>query len=228
MSDGEGENRENRERRKSRRELREAQLAELSAKLPSVDIGQFEGLSAPAHSTLSPELILRVAQYMVDGATLRDACLMGGVHARVFERYRSAYRAEQRGEPSTLSDWGRACAETYERAIAIRRYRWQLLAELGGQGSSSALWMLERRGGREYRAPAQRHEVTRESREVVVTASLDQAIEATASQLGLSAEALRAHGDYWARAITATQRGGELPAPVTIDAPTRDDEGGDR
>jgi hypothetical protein len=209
---------DNRERRKSKRERHDEQIAELRARLPPIDVGQFNGLEPPPLSALTVEIMLALAQYVVDGATLSDACIMAGVNPQSLNRYRRAYRAELRGEPQpNLSEWGRTCAETYDRAIAIRRYRWQLLAEIGGQGSGSALWMLERRGGREYHAPAQKHEVTRESREVVVTASIDQAIEATADQLGLSADALREHGDYWARAITASQRGSALPAPV-IDA----------
>jgi hypothetical protein len=85
--------------------------------------------------------------------------------------------------------------------------------------------MLDRRGGKEYQAPAQRHEVRRESQEVVVHTTIDQALEATATQLGLDRDELRASGDYWARAITASQRGHALPEPVTVDA--RVVEGGD-
>lgn len=199
--------------RKTKREIREQALDEIRQRLPPIDTGQFEGLEPHPHSHLTGEVMLTLAQYIIDGASLNDACLMSNVNTQALNRYRRAYRAEQRGEPSSLSDFGRACAMTYEKAIAIRRFRWQLLAELGGKGSQASLWMLERRGGSEYRAPAQRHEVTRESREVVVTATIDQAIEATAQQLGLSAEQLRAHGDYWARAMTASQRGKSLPAP---------------
>ena len=73
--------------------------------------------------------------------------------------------------------------------------------------------MLERRGGAEYRAPAQRHEVKRETTEVVVHKTLEDALESTASQLGISADKLREQGDFWAKAITASQRGNALPAP---------------
>jgi hypothetical protein len=109
--------------------------------------------------------------------------------------------------------------------LAIRRMRWQGLAEEGGKGSSAALWMLERRGGREYQPPAQRHEVKRESQEVVVHTTLESAIEHTARELGLDEAELRAQGEYWARAITASGRGESLPAPITIDAsPIEGDE----
>lgn len=200
-----------RERRREERARRDA----IPDQLPPLDVGQFEGVAPPTHARVTAEQILEVGRYVVSGATLKDASIMAGVSPRILERHRRDYRREQKGEPVELSEWGRACAETYERALSIRRYRWQLLAEIGGKGSSSALWMLERRGGGEYRAPAQRHEVKRESREVVVTATLDQALESTAHQLGLNAEELRAQGDYWARAMTAQQRGRALPSPQT-------------
>ena len=91
--------------------------------------------------------------------------------------------------------------------------RWQALAEEGGGGSHAALWMLERRGGREFKPPTQRHEVQRETREVVAHITLDSALEATSRELGIPLEDLKAQGDFWAKSMTAKQRGEALPLP---------------
>lgn len=197
-----------------------AKLAQIDAELPPIDIGQFEGLTCTGQM-VSQDRVLAVAQRITQGATLRDACTLAGVSIRVIHKWGRLLRDYESGETEVINPYILACAVTIERARSITRLRWQMLAEGGGTGSATALWMLERRGGREYRAPAQRHEVKRESTEVVVNTSLEQTIEATAQQLGIDPEQLKQQGDYWARAITASQRGAALPAPPS----TGDDEG---
>lgn len=190
-----------------------AKLAQIDAELPPVDIGQFENVERSSPHMIPQDRVFAVAQRITQGATLRDACTLAGVSIRVLHKWGRALRDYESGERETLDPYILACALTIERARSITRLRWQMLAEGGGTGSSTALWMLERRGGREYRAPAQRHEVKRESTEVVVNTSIEQTIEATAQQLGIDPDQLKKQGDYWARAITASQRGAALPAP---------------
>lgn len=174
----------------------------LHEELPPVDIGQFAEVTAPAGSPLTSAAVIAAGELIVQGATIEDAATLSSLDL-----------VELRAEIARGDAWGCACQITIERAYAVQRLRWQGIAELGGKGSTSALWMLDRRGGEAYRAPAQRHEVTRESRELVVNATVDSAIEATATQLGLSADDLRRSGDYWSRAITAQKRGTALPSP---------------
>ena len=209
---------------KAERALQRAR--EIEDELPPVDIGQFTGVAPPSSSPYTPDQVIRACASVVKGATLRDAEVLAGMRRGSLRAWqRDSLRAE-RGQHPPLGPWAGACAYTVERALALRRVRWQALAEEGGKGSSAALWMLDRRGGKEYAAPAQRHEVRRESQEVVVHATIDQALEATATQLGLDRDELRASGDYWARAITASQRGDALPAPVTVDAHVVEDGDG--
>ena len=191
----------------------EAKLAQIDAELPPVDIGQFENVERSSSHMIPSDRVLAVAQRITQGATLRDACTLAGVSLRVIHKWARALREYEAGEVDHIDPYILACAVTIERARSITRLRWQMLAEGGGTGSATALWMLERRGGREYRAPAQRHEVKRESTEVVVNTSLEQTIEATAQQLGIDPDKLKEQGDYWARAITASQRGSALPSP---------------
>ena len=199
---------------------------EIESELPPVDVGQFDGLTPPSFSPYTPDQVIRACTSVVKGATLRDAEVIAGMRRGALRAWQRDSRRAERGQQPALGAWAAACAYSVERALALRRVRWQALAEEGGKGSNAALWMLDRRGGKEYQAPAQRHEVRRESQEVVVHTTIDQALEATATQLGLDRDELRASGDYWARAITASQRGHALPEPVTVDARVVEDGGG--
>ena len=216
-------------RQERERSMTKAQRAELRAQvvedsLPSVDVGQFENVSPPPTTSYTHDQVLAAGEALIRGATLGDAEVLCGLARGALRRWVKRQRASDRGG-ERVGAWASACAYTVERALAIRRMRWQGLAEEGGKGSSAALWMLERRGGREYQPPAQRHEVKRESQEVVVHTTLESAIEHTARELGLDEDELRAQGEYWARAITASGRGESLPTPVTIDAsPIEGDE----
>lgn len=188
-------------------------LAKIDAELPPVDVGQFEGITPPQNGSVPAERVLALANRIMQGISIKDACVLANVHFNSYKRWLSMLKQYESGELDKMHPYLVACAMTMLRAKAIRHLKWQQLAEAGGKGSSTALWMLERRGGAEYRAPAQRHEVKRETTEVIVHKSLEDALESTASQLGISADKLREQGDFWAKAITASQRGNALPAP---------------
>lgn len=205
---------------KTKHDRYQEKLAEIDAELPPVDIGQFENIKIH-HSAVPVDRVLALAMRLVQGASIRDACTLANVHINTYKRWARLLREYENGESETIDPYILACAMTMQRARAITRLRWQLIAEAGGTGSGNALWMLERRGGAEYRAPAQRHEVKRETTEVHVHATIEDALSETAKQLGIDAEALKAQGDYWAKAITASQRGQALPAPP---ANTHDDD----
>lgn len=181
--------------------------------LPALDIGQFENIKEHPSRTCTPDQVLRAGEAIIKGATLADADILVGLARGRIRSYQRDGRQADRGQRRPLGPFEAAAYYTIERALAIRRMRWQALAEIGGRGTQAALWMLERRGGKEFQPPTQRHEVHRESREVVAHVSLDAAIDATAQDLGLSADELRAQGDYWARAITHQKRGWALPKP---------------
>jgi hypothetical protein len=217
-------------RRAERRAEQQRQLEERIANaLPPLDIGQFDKpLQGRRSDSASVEGVLACGEYIVNGATLKDACMLAGIKHEATRQSLRSYRALERGEPTyeKNTEWTLAIGMTLDRAFALRRFRWQMVAEGGGQGSSTALWMLERRGGAEFRQPVQRHEVKRESKEVVVHASIDDALEHTAHQLGLDSDQMRAQGEYWARAMTASQRGTALPSPqesiIELDERDRD------
>ena len=203
--------------RKTKKERQADRVAEIDASLPPLDIGQFNEIEPPRNTHYTVVQVLNAGETIIRGATLRDAEFLHGFTRGALRAWQRDARRAERGQQAPLGRWAQACADTVERALAIRRLRWQALAEEGGGGSHAALWMLERRGGKEFHAPAQRHEVTRESREVVAHVSLDSALDATSRELGIPLEDLRAQGDYWARAMTAQQRGEALPPPVIID-----------
>jgi len=198
-------------------------VAKIEAELPDIDIGQWRNVTPPKYKHIEKKLVMRLARRIMQGASMRDACILAGVQYRTVKRWGQWCREFEEGTRERVDPWIVACHYTVERARSILRLRWQLLAEAGGKGSSTALWMLERRGGQEYRAPAQRHEVNRKTTEVHVVASIDDALNQTAQQLGLDAEQLKQQGDYWAKAITASQRGNALPAPP-IDTTVIDEE----
>lgn len=195
-------------------------LAKIDAELPPVDVGQFDGIKPPQNGSVPIKRVMALAQRIMQGVSIRDACVLANVHFNSYKRWLRLLKQYESGELETMHPYLVACAMTMLRSKAIRHLRWQMLAEAGGKGSSTALWMLERRGGDEYRAPAQRHEVKRETTELIVHKTLDDALDATATELGISADKLRAHGDYWAKAITASQRGNELPSPPPLETET--------
>jgi len=201
---------------KTKHDRYQEKLAQIDAELPPIDVGQFENVRAPQNA-IPVDRVLALAFRIAQGATISDSCTLAGVSIKTYQRWRKALREYEEGERDSIDPYILACAMTMRRARAVIRLRWQMLAEAGGKGSATALWMLERRGGGEYRAPAQRHEVKRETTEVHVHASIEDALDSTAQQLGISADDLRKQGDYWAKAITASQRGQALPAPPKSD-----------
>ena len=203
---------------KTKHDRYEEKLAQIDAELPPIDIGQFENIKPPP-SAIPADRVLALASRIAQGATISDSCTLAGVHLKTVQRWQRILKEYERDQRDTIDPYILACAMTVRRARAVIRLRWQMLAEAGGKGSATALWMLERRGGGEYRAPAQRHEVKRETTEVHVHTSIEDALDSTAQQLGISADDLRQQGDYWAKAITASQRGQALPAP-----PSKSDE----
>jgi len=154
---------------------RQRQIEErVAASLPPVDVGQFERAGGRGGLPLPPsdvERAVRVGDRIVWGAQLRDACLIEGAsptgYAQALRRYRRAERieegeitAEEGAYVAREGTWTYALGYTLDRAVALCRVRWQMLAEAGGKGSSTALWMLERRGGRGYLPPVRREQVT--------------------------------------------------------------------
>jgi len=207
----------------------------ISAALPPVDVGQFERARARGGAPLPPsdvERAVRVAERIVWGAQLRDACLIEGAPPagwhKALKRYRRAERleggeTEEEGASRDVAKegtWTYALGFTLDRANALCRLRWQMLAEAGGKGSSTALWMLERRGGRGYLPPVRREQVTSTTTstttETQVTLSLEASLADTQQRLGLSEDALAQMGEWLSRASTASQRGQALPAPPRV------------
>ena len=149
--------------RKTKKERQADRVAEIDASLPPLDIGQFDEIEPPRNTHYTVVQVLNAGETIIRGATLRDAEFLHGFSRGALRAWQRDARRAERGQQAPLGRWAQACADTVERALAIRRLRWQALAEEGGGGSHAALWMLERRGGKEFHAPAQRHEVTRES-----------------------------------------------------------------
>ena len=161
--------------------------------LPPLDVGQFAGVSEPRPGEI--ERALRVAERVVFGATLKDAALIEGARWPFFDKALKRYRASERaleGDGERASDvidestWTWALGYTLDRAVAMCRVRWQLLAEAGGKGSSTALWMLERRGGRSYLPAVRREQVTTTatSTQTNVTLSLEASLAESQARLG--------------------------------------------
>jgi hypothetical protein len=196
--------------------------------LPPLDVGQFAGVSEPRPGEI--ERALRVAERVVFGATLKDAALIEGARWPFFDKALKRYRASERaleGDGERASDvigestWTWALGYTLDRAMAMCRVRWQLLAEAGGKGSSTALWMLERRGGRSYLPAVRREQVTTTatSTQTNVTLSLEASLADTQARLGFDESHLAQLGEWLSRSQTAAQRGEALPSPPT---PTRE------
>jgi hypothetical protein len=200
----------------------------INESLPSIDVGQFIGVRA---RLVDPETeaprALAVGRRIMFGASFKDACLIEGVSWRAYKdalkRYRAAERKdtdeEMKTEPVAEGTWTYAVGYTIDRGMALCRLRWQMLAEAGGKGSKAALWMLERRGGREYLPPVRREQVTSTTTTTTntnTTLTLEAKLEATKSTLGFSDEHLAQMGDWLAQAQTAAQRGDALPAPPSV------------
>ena len=198
---------------KTKHERREERRRAIEEALPPIDAGQFENVEPPTNTHYTIDQVLKAGEAIVKGATLKDAEILYGFTRGALRGWQKDARRAARGLHHPLGPWASACAETVERALAIRRMRWQALAEEGGGGSHAALWMLERRGGREFEPPTQHHKVQRETREVVAHITLDSALEATSRELGIPLEDLKAQGDFWAQSMTAKQRGEALPLP---------------
>lgn len=204
----------------------------IDAALPSVDIGQFCGVT-PRSGTVDLEVevprALAVARRMVYGAPIRDACLIEGAKYSRYQEAIKAYRAHHAKRMSDVKDhyirearegtWFYALGFTLDRASAICRLRWQQLAEAGGKGSKAALFMLERRGGREFLPAVRREQVTTTTTtntNTNTTLTLEAKLEATRHSLGFSDEHLAQMGEWLAKAQTAAQRGDTLPAPPVV------------
>lgn len=200
----------------------------VASALPSVDVGQFVGVTH-LRNPVPPQLVaeaLAVADRVVWGSTIRDACLIEGAphhgYLKALKRYRRAERdneeSDEEGECPTT--WTHALGYTLDRATALCRLRWQMLAEAGGKGSATALWMLERRGGRSYLPAVRREQVTTTSTttNTNVTLSLEASLAETQARLGLDVEHLAQMGEWLSRAQTQAQRGEALPSPpLTLD-----------
>ena len=206
------------------REVEEA----INESLPSVDTGQFIGVRSPVVDIeAEAPRALSVARRIMFGAAFRDACLIEGASFRNYREALQRYRAtERKGTEEELyatavgeGTWTYALGYTIDRATALCRMRWQMLAEAGGKGSKAALWMLERRGGKAYLPPVRREQVTSTtttSTNTNTTLTLEAKLEATKNTLGFSDEHLAQMGDWLAKAQTAAQRGEPLPAPPSV------------
>jgi hypothetical protein len=196
----------------------------INASLPSVDMGQFAGVTSKLVDVFTEsQRALKVAERMVYGASMKDACMIEGAkyhsYREALRGYRNAERpAEDRSAGTDLhreGTWSYVLGFTIDRALSLCRVRWQLLAEAGGKGSKSAMWMLERRGGREYLPPVRREQVTstNTTTNTTTTLTLEAKLEATRSALGFSDEHLAQMGEWLSRAQTSAQRGEPLPPP---------------
>ena len=209
---------------KTKEDRHEELLERLNAELPSADVGQFAGVESVQVDVFTEHLrALRVAERMMRGTELRDACLIEGAKYHSYRKALRCYRNAQR-EPEELSDdaetantwtWTYALGFTLERATAVCRDRWQKIAEAGGKGAKSAMWMLERRGGRAYLPPVRREQVTSTTttNSTTTTLTLEAKLEATRTSLGFSDEHLAQMGEWLAKAQTSAQRGEALPPP---------------
>lgn len=211
---------------KTKEDRHEELLARLDAELPSADVGQFAGVESIHVDVFTEHLrALRVAERMMRGTELRDACLIESAPYHSYRKALRCYRNAQR-EPDELTDaaelantwtWTYALGYTLERATAVCRDRWQKIAEAGGKGAKSAMWMLERRGGRTYLPPVRREQVTSTTttNSTTTTLTLEAKLEATRASLGFSDEHLAQMGEWLAKAQTSAQRGEALPPPPT-------------
>lgn len=195
----------------------------VNASLPPVDIGQFSGVTSKLVDVFTEsQRAFRVAERMVYGASMKDACMIEGAkyhsYREALRGFRNAERpAEERSAGTDLhreGTWSYVLGFTIDRALSLCRVRWQLLAEAGGKGSKAAMWMLERRGGREYLPPVRREQVTSTTTTTTnATLTLEAKLEATKATLGFSDEHLAQMGEWLSKAQTSAQRGEPLPPP---------------
>jgi cytochrome c553 len=198
--------------RAARKAAQEAARAALEARVDAapVDVGQFDGLPEP--STGARARVLAACERVARGATLADAAVLAGLERAMLKRRLHEYETGKAHEGT----WCWAVGYSVARARALCRERWQGLAELGGKGSATAQWMLERRGGVEYRPPTQRTETRTTATSTQVTLSLEASLAETGARLGLDDAALAQMGEWLARAQTAGARGHALPAPPLV------------
>ena len=185
--------------------------------LPPLDVGQFHNKREPREGATAQ--LLAACERVVSGVGLKDASILAGLAPSTLREWQKAYLARVHGREETArhgdtDTWTSAAGYTVTRAQALCRARWQGLAEAGGKGSSIAQWMLERRGGDEYRAPVQR--VRTENKTTTVNLSLEASLTETAARLGLDDRALAQMGEWLARAQTQAARGQALPAPPLV------------
>lgn len=211
------------------KEDRQREIEErINASLPPTDIGQFVGVESRSLDVAKESRkALAIAERVVYGATLKDACLIEGESYYNYRFALKAFRDTQRpaSDRTESADvvgthtWTYALGFTLDRAVALCRIRWQGLAEAGGKGSKVAMWMLERRGGRDYLPPVRREQVTSTNTNTTntnTTLTLEAKLEATKNTLGFSDEHLAQMGDWLSRATTSAQRGEALPAPPML------------
>jgi hypothetical protein len=199
----------------------------VNASMPDVDVGQFAGItSSYLDVEVESKRALAVAQRVMYGAQIRDACLIEGAKKHAYTKALQRFRKADSGDTEGVTDtrhiakegtWTYALGYTLDRALALCRVRWQMLAEAGGKGSSTALWMLERRGGRGFLPPVRREQVTSTTTTTTTTTTLEAKLEATRVQLGFDDDHLAQMGEWLARAQTQAQRGEALPEPPLLE-----------
>jgi hypothetical protein len=187
--------------------------------LPPLDVGQFHGKREPREGATAQ--LLAACERVIAGVGLKDASILAGLAPSTLREWQKAYLARVNGREETArhgdtDTWAAAAGYTVTRAQALCRARWQGLAEAGGKGSSIAQWMLERRGGDEYRAPVQRVKTETKTTNTTVNLSLEASLTETAARLGLDDRALAQMGEWLARAQTQAARGQALPAPPLV------------
>lgn len=187
--------------------------------LPPLDCGQFHDKREPREGATAQ--LLAACERVVSGVGLKDASILAGLAPSTLREWQKAYLARVNGREETArhgdkDTWVTAAGYTVTRAQALCRARWQGLAEAGGKGSSIAQWMLERRGGDEYRAPVQRVRTENKTTNTTVNLSLEASLTETAARLGLDDRALAQMGEWLARAQTQAARGQALPAPPLV------------
>jgi hypothetical protein len=187
--------------------------------LPPLDVGQFRDKREP-HEGATAQL-LAACERVVSGVGLRDASILAGLPPHALREWQKVYLAsvnkrEETTRHRVTETWAVSAGYTVTRAQALCRTRWQGLAESGGKGSMIAQWMLERRGGEEYRAPVQRVKTETKTTTTTVNLSLEASLTETAQRLGLDDRALAEMGEWLARAQTHAARGQALPAPPLV------------
>jgi|TARA_Y100000052_G_C2945007_1_gene83207 hypothetical protein len=216
----------NRRWKETKAERAERIAREIEQTIPEIDVGQFDGLRKPKGAKYTKKQILELCERVRQGLDLHKASIIANVEHEAMRKAVRKYRRSLREEEFTVTPWVTAVGYSIDRAYALRILRWQMIAETGGKGSHTAMWMLERRGGESYAPPTKHKKITTESKSLTVNAnlSIEQSIQETQKALNLDPKMIEASGDYWAKIITANQTGKELPAPPVINVtPTHED-----